>query len=114
MDQRKRKLIFGIHPRDDRNRLYVSRGEGGRGLTSIEDSVDTSIQWLEDYIEKHEGGLITATRNDTDNTKTNRRSIRLDMTGLALIHWEMCKKFKWPYKQMVYAQPSICPREWYT
>ena len=53
-----------LHPRDDVDRLYVSRKEGG----SIEDSVDASIQWLEDYIEKHEHGLITAIRNDTDNT----------------------------------------------
>ena len=43
-----------LHPRDDVDRLYVSRKEGGRGLTSIEDSVDASIQRLEDYIEKHE------------------------------------------------------------
>ncbi len=40
--------------RDDVDRLYVSRKEGGRGLASIEDSVDASIQRLEDYIEKHE------------------------------------------------------------
>ena len=33
--------------------------EGERGLASIEDSVDTSIQQLENYKEKHEG-LITA------------------------------------------------------
>ena len=43
-----------LHPRDDVDRLYVSRKEGGGGLTSIEDCVDASIQWLEDYIEKHE------------------------------------------------------------
>ena len=49
--------------------------EGGRGLASIEDSVDASIQRLEDYIEKHEGGLITAIKNDTDNTVTNRITI---------------------------------------
>ena len=54
-----------LHPRD---RLYISRKEGGRGLTSIEDSVDASIQRLEDYIEKHERGLITAIGNDTKNT----------------------------------------------
>ena len=41
-----------LHPRDDVDRLYVLRKEGGRGLASIEDSVDTSIQRLEDYIEK--------------------------------------------------------------
>ena len=53
---------------DDVDRLYVSRKEGGRGLASIEDTVDASIQRLEDYIEKHEQGLITTIRNDTDNT----------------------------------------------
>ena len=57
-----------LHPRDDVDRLYVSRKDGGRGLASIEDSVDASIQRLEDYIEKHERGLITAIRNDADNT----------------------------------------------
>ena len=31
---------------------YVSIKEGGRGLTSIEDSVDTSIQPFEDYTKK--------------------------------------------------------------
>ena len=46
-----------LHPRDDVDRVYVSRKEGGRGLTSIEDSVNASIQGLEDNIEKCEGGL---------------------------------------------------------
>ena len=61
-----------LHPRDDVDRLYVSKKEGGRGLASIEDTVDASIQRLEDYIEKHERGLITTTRNDTDNTFEER------------------------------------------
>ena len=72
MDRRTRKLMTihkAVHPRDDVDRLYASRKEGGRGLTSIEDNVDTSIQRLEDNIEKkNERGLITAIRNDTDNT----------------------------------------------
>ena len=54
MDQRTRKLMTmhkTLHPRDDVDRLYVPRKEGGRGLASIEDSVDTSIQRLEGYIE---------------------------------------------------------------
>ena len=75
MDQRTRKLMTmhkALHPRDDVDRLYVPRKEGGGGLASIEDSVDTSIQRLEDYIEKHERGLITAIRNNTDNTIDNR------------------------------------------
>ena len=41
-----------LHPRYDVDRLYASRNEEGRGLTSIEDSVDASIQRLEDYIKK--------------------------------------------------------------
>ena len=64
-----------LHRRDDVDRLYVSRKEGGKRLTSIEDSVDASIQRLQDYIQKHKGGLITATRNDTDNTRDNRMTI---------------------------------------
>ena len=75
MDQRTRKLMTmhkALHPRDDVDRLYVSREEGERGLASIEDSVDASIQRLEDYIEKHIRGLISAIRNDTDNTIDDR------------------------------------------
>ena len=78
MDQRTRKLMAmhkALHPRDDVARRYVSRKEGGRGLASTEDSVDASIQRLEDYIEKHEGDLITAIRNDSDNTMDNRMII---------------------------------------
>ena len=74
MDERTRKLMTmhkALHPRDYVDRLYVPRKEGAKGLISTEDSVDASIQRLEDYIEKHERGLITATRNDTDNTKIN-------------------------------------------
>ena len=64
-----------LHPRDDVDKLYVSRTEEGRGLASIDDSVYASIRRLEDYIEKHEGLLITATRNDTDNTIDIRMTI---------------------------------------
>ena len=75
MDQRTRKLMTmhkALHPRDDIDRLYVSRKKGGRGLASIKDTVDASIRQLEDYIEKHERGLITTTRNDADNTVDER------------------------------------------
>ena len=75
MDQKTRNLVTmqkALRPRDDVDRLYVSRKEGERGLASIKDSVDASIQRLEDYIEKHERGLITAIRNDTDNTIDDR------------------------------------------
>ena len=94
MDQRTRKLMMmrkALHPRDDVDRLYVSRKEEGRGLASIEDNGDASIQRLEDYIEKHERGLITAIRNDTDNTIDDR------MTTTRKQKWEktqLCGHFK--------------------
>ena len=78
MDQRTRKRMTmqkALHPRDDVDRLYVSRKKGGRGLASIENSVDASIQQLENYIQKHDGRLITAIRNDTDNKINNRMTI---------------------------------------
>ena len=88
MNQRTRKLMTmhkALHSRDDVDRLYVSRKEGGRGLTSTEDSIDALIQRLEDYIEKH-GGLMTAIRNDTDNTMENRTTTT--------------RKQKWEEKQL--------------
>ena len=78
MDQRTRNLMTmhkALHPRDDIDRLYVSRKQGGRGLASIEDSVDALIQRFEDYIQKHDGRLISAIRNDTENTMDNRMTI---------------------------------------
>ena len=45
-----------LHPRDDVDRLYVSRKERRRELTSIEDSVDALIKPYELWIGKHEGG----------------------------------------------------------
>ena len=53
IDQRTRNLMMihkSLHPRDDIDRLYVSRKEWIIGLASIEDNVDASIQGLKDYI----------------------------------------------------------------
>ena len=36
-------MYKALHPRDDVDKLYVSRKDGGRGLACIEDSVDASI-----------------------------------------------------------------------
>ena len=74
-----------FHPTDNVDRLYVSRKEGGRGLASIEDSVGASIR-LKEYMQKHDGGLITAIRNDTNYTM----DIRMTIT----------RKQKWEEKQL--------------
>ena len=62
-----------LHARDDVDRLYISRKERGK-FASIDDSVDTSIQF-ENYVEESGGRLITVTRNNTENTGINRRKI---------------------------------------
>ena len=80
-----------LHPGDDVDRLNESRKGGGRGLTSIEDSVVASIQRLEDLLENRDGKLITATRNNTDNMRTDRKTITRKQT------WEekqLCGRFK--------------------
>ena len=68
-----------LHPIDGVERLYVSRKEGGRGLTSIEDRVDASVR-LKGYKEKYEG-LITAIRNDTANMMDSRMIITRKNNG---------------------------------
>ena len=78
MNQTTRKLMTihkALHLRDDMDRWYVSRREGGRGLASIEDSVDALIQRLEDYKEMHRGRQITVSRNYTDNTRATETAI---------------------------------------
>ena len=76
VDQKTRKLKTMhkiLHPRDDIDRLHVSRKEGGRGLNSTEYSVDASIQRLEDYIESRGRRLVIATRNNTNDTRTTEQ-----------------------------------------
>ena len=48
------------------HRLYMSREEG-KELASIEDSVDASIQWFEEYTKKNLERLITTTSNSNGN-----------------------------------------------
>ena len=85
MDQRTRKQMTMFKVFSDR--LYVSRKEGGRGLTSIEDGIEASIPLLEDYIEKRGGRLITATRNYTDDTWISRTEITRKKVGRKITPW---------------------------
>ena len=64
-----------MHPRNNIDRLYVSRKEGGRGLAITDDRFDISIKHLEDYVKKNKERQIIATRNDTNNTRINRTTI---------------------------------------
>ena len=75
MDQRIKKLMTmhkAIHPRDDMDRLYMSRKVQRRRLARIENSVDALIQGVEEYIKKSKERLFIKTRNSTDSIIINR------------------------------------------
>ena len=77
---------------DDVDGQYVSRKEGERRLASIEESVDASIQRLANYIEKYGEGLITANRNDTNNTKTSK--MKITRKTKVRRKKKLCRRFK--------------------
>ena len=95
MDQRTRKLITmhkALYPRDDVDRLHV-----------------LSIQRLEDYIEKHERGLIWAIINNTDNTIDNT------MTKTRKQKWEgkqLHGRFKLLINNILYDKTWTWLRKW--
>ena len=60
-----------LHPIDDVNRYVVSRKEGGRGHSSIEDSADPSKWRLEVYIKSAEKNWLQ--RLETPQTKQASR-----------------------------------------
>ena len=45
-------MVKALEPREDIDRLYVTRKKGGRRLVNIEDCVDGAIQVLKEYINK--------------------------------------------------------------
>ena len=64
-----------LHIIDDIDRPFESRKEGiGGGHAIIQDNVDTSIQRLEDNIEKYGWRLITRTRKNTELKSINKNN----------------------------------------
>ena len=94
-----------LHPRDDVDRLYVSRKQGGRGLANIEDTVDTSIQRLEDYIKNRLCGDRDETINhiisECSKLAQKEYKARHDWVG-KVIHQEMCRKFQFDHTNKWY------------
>ena len=57
MDIKTRKLLTmngAVHPRSNVGRLYIPRKEGGRGMTSVEDCVNSEIRGLSEYVRNSE------------------------------------------------------------
>ena len=51
----------------------MSRKEGGRGLTSIQESIDALIQRLKDYIKVEEEGLQPSETIQTRQASTEQK-----------------------------------------
>ena len=51
-------LHHALHQQADTDRLYFKRSEGGRGLTSVEVSVNSEINSLSRYVESCNGPLF--------------------------------------------------------
>ena len=80
-----------LHTIDYIDRLYVSRKEGRRGLTSIEDCIDGTIQELEEYTKKSKEKLITT----ANNSDINRNNLRINRKTT-----KISRKQKWEEKQL--------------
>ena len=70
--ENKKTNDHALHHRDDIDRLYVSRKEGGRELTNIDDSVDTSIKRFEDNMKNNKESLITESTQTTQISTEQR------------------------------------------
>ena len=70
--------IYGmLHPRADVQRLFLPRGQGGRGLKSVEDFVRLAEAGLADYVQSSTRPLMVAVakerlplKEDTDPETT--------------------------------------------
>ena len=61
-----------VHLNNVKDRLYVSRKEGVRGLANIQDIMNASIRELKDEIKKSKERLNTVSNNITDDMRSNR------------------------------------------
>ena len=71
MDTRTRKLITmhnALHPRSNVDRLYIPRGEVGRGFLCIEDAVNLAKLRLEEYVKMSDERLVSAARGADEAT----------------------------------------------
>ena len=83
MDKRTKRLIMickALHLRDDIDRLYATRKEGGRGFTSIENCINATVRVLKEYSEKCKERLIIASSNSNinrNNLRKNRKTTKI-------------------------------------
>ena len=83
MDRKTRKILtiyMCFHPRDDVDRLYWKRVEGGRGLQSVEDVVEIEKFSLEHYLTHREKEFLKEVKiesifKDEEDPKERKKTI---------------------------------------
>ena len=83
----KRKTLY---PWDNVDRLYVPRKEGGRDFASIEDSINTSIQRLEEYIKT----LRKTDHSDRKQYRQHKHQQKKCNQKTKMLRKELCEHFK--------------------
>ena len=58
-----------LHPKSNVDRLYISRNEGGRGLISVEDTIETSKIGLERHVQESKERLLSAAKRSEIEVK---------------------------------------------
>ena len=67
LDRNTRKLLTihrAFHSRDDVDRLYVKKSQGGRGLISVEDCMNIEINSLWKHVEESNENLLVAVKDE--------------------------------------------------
>ena len=103
IDRKTRKLstIYGaLHPKSDRDRLYIPRKEGG-GLIFIEDCVELAIRGFEGYVHASEERLIQAASGDKIDSleaasalKRSKKEKRLEDWKKKVLHGQYMRQTK--------------------
>ena len=62
-----------LDPKDDIDRLFVSKKEGGRGHVNIEYCIEATIQGLEECAKKSKERLITAAKHSNINSYQKKK-----------------------------------------
>ena len=54
--------MTALHPRSNVDRLYIPRGEGGRGVLNVEDTVNLARLRLQEYVKMSDERMVSAAR----------------------------------------------------
>ena len=67
-----------MHPQADVDRIYFKRSEGGTGLMSVEDSVNSEINSLSWYVQSCNGPLLEAVYKEKGDVMLKERKKKLE------------------------------------